>query len=57
MTYRQAFDRAVRAWSADDGRDPIRTVRLGEEAIMAAIALITTLEDQSAGEPAPQGSR
>lgn len=53
MTYREAFDRAVRAWTADDAADVTKTVRLGEEAIMAAIALITTLED-SAVEPAPQ---
>lgn len=45
MTPRQEFASAVREWNRDDASDPLKTVRLGEDAISSAIALIARLDE------------
>lgn len=49
---RQAWEAATRAWSRDDCADVIKTMKLGEAMMFAAIDLICALEDAIEAEEA-----
>lgn len=42
---RREFERHARAWSRDDGKDTLRTIKLGEEMLAAAIRMECAADD------------